>query len=50
MTSQSVLISEQTKISNFLSAIDEKTELVSNQIQNNKNIKKGYYNKCLFKK
>ena len=35
------IIDEQTKISNFLSAIDGKIELVSNQIQDTKEYKKG---------
>jgi type I restriction enzyme, S subunit len=34
-------LSEQTKIANFLSAIDEKVALVSNQIQDTQEYKKG---------
>jgi type I restriction enzyme S subunit len=34
-------IKEQTKIANFLSAIDEKIELVSNQMQDTQDYKKG---------
>ena len=34
-------IIEQTKIANFLSAVDEKIELVSNQIQETLEYKKG---------
>lgn len=34
-------IKEQTKIANFLSAIDEKIELVSNQVQDTQEYKKG---------
>lgn len=34
-------IKEQTKIANFISAIDEKIELVSNQIQDTQEYKKG---------
>jgi len=34
-------LSEQNKIANFFSAIDEKIELVSNQIQDTHEYKKG---------
>ena len=41
MISQSELLLGQTKIANFFSAIDEKIELVSNQIQYTQEYKKG---------
>ncbi len=50
MTSQSELILEQTKLANFLSAIDEKIVLVSNQIQDTQEYKKALLQQIFLKK
>ena len=39
---------EQEKIANFLSAIDQKVDLASSELEKAKQWKRGYYSKCSF--